>query len=162
MCHDKTCIEFIAESGDPVRHAMSTPQPSAFAPVRQVAQKYKRKRDDLQDLAAQEREEILELAEKPLRVGAMCRSKRSMTGRNFFHGDICHVAVYLSALPVDTIRAHHFAGVKASAFESDRLYALAGAKFREALVCAPDDTEIIARYAQSIINYLELESTQVR
>lgn len=113
-------------------------------------------------MAAQEREEILELAEKPLRVGAMCRSKRSMTGRNFFHGDICHVAVYLSALPVDTIRAHHFAGVKASAFESDRLYALAGAKFRAALTCAPDDTEIVARYAQSIINYLELESTQVR
>lgn len=134
----------------------------AFASVRQVAQEYKRKRDDLQDLASQERGEILELAEKPLRVGAMCRSKRSMTGRHFFHGELCHIAVYLSALPVDTIRAHHFAGVKASAFESDRLYALAGAKFRAALACAPDDTEIVARYAQSIINYLELESTQVR
>lgn len=91
----------------------------------------------------------------------MCRSKRSKTGRHFFLGALCHVAVYLSALPVDTIRAHHFAGVKPSAFESDRLYALAGEKFRAALACAPDDTEIVSRYAQSIINYLELESTQV-
>ena len=162
MCHEETSVDFIAAHGEPVRHAVTTPRLFAFPSMRQVAQEFKRKRDDVQDLAAQEREEILELAEKPLRVGAMCRSKRSMIGRNFFHGDLCHVAVYLSALPVDTIRAHHFAGVKASAFESDRLYALAGAKFRAALASAPDDTEIVARYAQSIINYLELESTQVK
>lgn len=128
----------------------------------QVAQEYKRKRDDLEDLTAQEREEVLERAEKPLRVGAMCRCKRSKNGRNFFRGDICHVAVYLAALPVDTIRAHYFGGVKASALDSDRLYALAGAKFQAALSFAPDDTEIIKRYAQSIVHYLELETTQVR
>lgn len=128
----------------------------------QVAQIYKRKRDDLQDLAAQEREEICERAEKPLRVGAMCRCKRSKTGRNFFSGDLCHVAVYLSVLPVDTVRAHHFSGVQATAVESDRLYALAGAKFQAALAFAPDDIEIISRYAQSIVDYLELESVQVR
>lgn len=128
----------------------------------QVAQTYKRKRDDLQDLAAQEREEICERAEKPLRLGAMCRCKRSKTGRNFFSGDLCHVAVYLSALPVDTVRAHHFAGIQATAVESDRLYALAGAKFQAALAFAPDDIEIISRYAQSVINYLELESVQVK
>lgn len=128
----------------------------------QVAQRYKRQRDDLQDLAAQEREEICERAEKPLRVGAMCRCKRSKTGRNFFSGDLCHVAVYLSVLPVDTVRAHHFAGIQATAIESDRLYALAGAKFQAALAFAPDDIEIISRYAQSVINYLELESVQVR
>lgn len=127
----------------------------------QVAQEYKRKRDDLQDLAAQERAEILERAEKPLRVGTMCRCKRSKTGRNFFHGDICHVAVYLRALPVDTVRAHHFAGVQASGLESDRLHALAVVKFQEALTFAPNDIEIISRYAQSIIDYLELESLQV-
>lgn len=92
----------------------------------------------------------------------MCRCKRSKTGRNFFHGDLCHVAVYLRALPVDVVRAHHFAGIQTSALESDRLYALAGTKFQEALDCAPDDAEIISRYAQSVINYLELESIQVR
>lgn len=92
----------------------------------------------------------------------MCRCKRSKTGRNFFSGDLCHVAVYLSVLPVDTVRAHHFAGVQATAVESDRLYALAGAKFQAALAFAPDDIEIISRYAQSIVNYLELESVQVR
>eukprot|EP00752_Nemacystus_decipiens_P011884 g10537.t2 len=130
--------------------------------VQKVAQIYKRKRDDLQDLAAQEREEICERAEKPLRVGAMCRCKRSKTGRNFFSGDLCHVAVYLSVLPVDTVRAHHLAGVQATAAESDRLYALAGAKFQAALAFAPDDIEIISRYASSIVNYLELESVQLR
>lgn len=130
--------------------------------VPQVAHTYKRKRDDLQDLAAQEREEIRERAEKPLRVGAMCRCKRSKTGRNFFSGDLCHVAVYLSVLPVDTVRAHHFAGIQATAMESDRLYMLAGAKFEAALAFAPDDIEIISRYAHSVVNYLELESMQVR
>ncbi len=129
--------------------------------VPQIAQKYKQKRDELKDLVEQEREEVCERAEKPLRVGAMCRCKRSKTGRNFFSGDLCHLAVYLSALPVDTIRAHHFAGVQATAIESDRLYALAGAKFEAALAFAPDDTEIVSRYAQSVINYLELESVQV-
>ncbi|CBJ26303.1 Hypothetical leucine rich repeat protein [Ectocarpus siliculosus] len=128
--------------------------------VQKVAEKYKRKRDDFQDLVAQELEEICGRAEKPLRVGAMCRCKRSKTGRNFFSGDLCHVAVYLSALPVDTVRAHHFAGVQATATESDRLYMLAGAKFQAALAFAPDDIEIISRYAQSVINYLELESMQ--
>ncbi|CAM9324073.1 unnamed protein product [Ectocarpus sp. 6 AP-2014] len=128
--------------------------------VQKVAEKYKRKRDDFQDLVAQELEEICGRAEKPLRVGAMCRCKRSKTGRNFFSGDLCHVAVYLSALPVDTVRAHHFAGVQATATESDRLYMLAGAKFQAALSFAPDDIEIISRYAQSVINYLELESMQ--
>lgn len=72
------------------------------------------------------------------------------------------MAVYLSALDVDIVRAHHFAGVQATAIESDRLYALAGAKFQAALAFAPDDVEIISRYAQSVINYLELESMQVR
>lgn len=91
----------------------------------------------------------------------MCRCKRSKTGRNFFSGDICHLAVYLLVLPIDTVRAHHFAGVQATAIESDRLYALAGAKFQAALAFAPDDIEIISRYAQSVINYLELESVQV-
>eukprot|EP00903_Cladosiphon_okamuranus_P019664 g18076.t2 len=67
--------------------------------VQKVAQKYKRKRDDLQDLAAQEREEICERAEKPLR-------------------------------------------------------------FEAALAFAPDDIEIISRYAQSVVNFLELESVQ--
>lgn len=65
-------------------------------------------------------------------------------------------------LPADSIRAHYFAGVKATASESDRLYALAREKFESALAFAPDDTEIISRYAQSVINYLELESIQVR
>lgn len=92
----------------------------------------------------------------------MCRCKRSKTGRNFFSGDLCHVAVYLSALPVDTVRAHHFAGIQATAVESDRLYLLAGVKFEAALALAPDDIEIISRYAQSVVNYLELESMQVR
>ncbi|CAM9948312.1 unnamed protein product, partial [Sphacelaria rigidula] len=115
-----------------------------------VAQEYKRRRDEVEDLAAQEREEILERAEKSLRVGAMCRCRRSMNGRNFFFGDVCHVAVYLTALPGDTIRAHHFAGVQTSSLECDRLYALAGVKFRAALSFAPDDDEIISRYAQSI------------
>ncbi|CAM9096355.1 unnamed protein product, partial [Hapterophycus canaliculatus] len=128
--------------------------------VQKVAQTYKRKRDDVQDLAAQEREEIRERAEKPLRVGAMCRCKRSKTGRNFFSGDLCHVAVYLSVLPADTVRAHHFAGVQATAMESDRLYVLAAEKFEAALAFAPDDIEIISRYAQSVVNYLELESMQ--
>lgn len=137
------------------------PDFGALRDVLQVAEKYKRKRDDFQDLAAQEREEICGRAEKPLRVGAMCRCKRSKTGRNFFSGDLCHVAVYLSALSVDTVRAHHFAGVQATATESDRLYMLAGSKFQAALAFAPDDIEIISRYAQSVINYLELESMQV-
>ncbi|CAM9977150.1 unnamed protein product [Scytosiphon promiscuus] len=128
--------------------------------VQKVARAFKLKRDELQDLATLEREEVRERAEKPLRIGAMCRCKRSKTGRNFFSGDLCHVAVYLSVLPVDTIRAHHFAGVQATAMESDRLYVLAGVQFEAALALAPDDIEIISRYAQSVVNYLELESMQ--
>lgn len=112
-------------------------------------------------MAEQERAEILDRAEKPLRVGAMCRSKRSQTGRNFFCGDICHIAVYLSALPVDSVRAHHLAGVRPSTLDSDRMYALAATKFRKALALAPDDVQIMSQYAQSVVNYLQLESTQV-
>lgn len=126
-----------------------------------MAQEYKRRRDELEDLAAQEREEVLERSEKPLRVGAMSRCKRCKNGRHFFDGDVCHVAVYLSTLSVDTVRSHHFAGVEATSLVCDRLYALAGAKFQASLAFAPDDNEIITRYAQSIINYLELESMQV-
>lgn len=150
----------VRQDCDDTRHVLFTHD--AGCPVMpQVAQEYKRKRDDLEDLAAQEREEICERAEKPLRVGATCRSKRSKTGRNFFYGDLCHVAVYMSALPADTVRAHFFAGVRTSALESDRLYALAGAKFQAALAFAPDDVEILSRYAQSVIDYLDLESMQV-
>lgn len=127
-----------------------------------MAQEYKRRRDELDDLATQQRDEILERAEKSLRVGSMCRCKRSKNGRNFFYGDVCHVAVYLSALPVDTVRSHHFSGLQSNSSDCDRLYALAGAKFRAALAFAPDDNEIITRYAQSIINYLQLESMEVR
>lgn len=123
----------------------------------QVAQEYKRKRDDLSDLALLEREEIIKRAERPLRVGAMCCSKRSKTVRNIFHGNLCHIAVYLRAISFDTIRAHHFAGVQSTAPESDRMFALARTKFQIALEMAPDDLEIILCYAKSIINSLDLQ-----
>lgn len=127
-----------------------------------MVQEYKRKRDDLSDLALLEHEEIMKRADMPLRVGAMSCSKRSKNGRNTFHGSICHVAVYLRAISFDTIRAHHFAGVQSTAPESDRLFALARAKFQAALAMAPDDLEIILRYAQSITNSLDLDFMQVR
>jgi len=127
-----------------------------------VAQEYKRKRDDLSDLALLEREEIIKRAESPLRVGAMCCFKRSKTVRNIFHGNLCHIAVYLRPISFDTIRAHHFAGVQSTAPESDRLFALAREKFQTALAMAPDDLEIILRYAQSIVNSLDMEFMQVR
>ncbi|CAM9104826.1 unnamed protein product [Discosporangium mesarthrocarpum] len=128
--------------------------------VQKLAQAYKQRSDELEDLEAQKRDEVLRRTEAPLRIGATCRSKRSKDGRNFFGGDICHVAVYLSTLTPDSVRAHFFAGTKESTFESDRLYALAGTRFQAALQFAPDDEEIISRYAQSIVQYLQLESAQ--
>ena len=127
----------------------------------QISQEFKRKRDNLSDLAEQKREEIMERAEKPLRVGAMCHSKRSNTGRNFFHGSLCHIAVYLRALLADAVRAHHSAGVQSTNLECDRLYALAEAKFRVALALVPDDLDVMSGYAQSIVDKLNLKCLQV-
>lgn len=127
-----------------------------------VVKHYQRRRDELKELAAQEREDILERIDKPLRIGAMCERKGSRDGQKFFHGDVCHVAIYLWALPVDVVTAHYMAGVQLTSAVYDRLYTLAGAKFQAALALAPEDYEIVTRYTQSVVNYLELESMQAR
>lgn len=130
--------------------------------VFKVTEEFNRRRNELEDLEVRERDGIVERAGKPLRIGAMCSNKRSRNGSHFFHGDVCHVAVYLLALPLDTVRAHHMTGMQAISFDCDRLYALASAKFHSVLESTKNDDEIIARYSKVIANRVELESTQVR
>ncbi|CAM9295251.1 unnamed protein product [Chrysoparadoxa australica] len=126
--------------------------------VHKIALQFKQQRDELQDAAARETEELQERAGQSLRIGATCRSKRSKVGRNFWNGELCHTAVFLSCLPSDRVRDHYLAGVKLRGEESNRLYALAQLRYKEALTFAPDDKNILTRYAQSIVDYLELEA----
>lgn len=128
----------------------------------QITQDFKRRRDELEDLAVQERDEILQRAEQPCRVGAQCRSKRSSQGRHFFDGDICHVAAYCTALTSDDISEHFSAGSRVASPNSRRLYDLASAKFADALGQAPDDKETLTRYGQSLVRYIETASMQVK
>ncbi|CAM9112229.1 unnamed protein product, partial [Choristocarpus tenellus] len=158
----KKGIQKLTRSGAKAQAKLEYKRETEMFNMQKIAQEYKRLRDEVEHLSIQERDEVMERAQAPLRVGATCNSKRSTEGRNFFGGDLCHIAVYLSNLSSDSVRAHYLAGTQASCFESDRLYVLAGVRFEAALEFAPNDREIISQYAQSIVNFLELESVQTQ
>jgi Leucine Rich repeat len=127
--------------------------------VRAIAEQFARRRHDLQDAERADREEAREQSNKPLRIGGACSSRRGRDGRNFWCGDLAHVAVYTQALSSDALRQHWLCGAVRSCAESDRLRAAAHARFEQALAFAPDDQRTAAAYAASVVAQLQQQSS---
>jgi Concanavalin A-like lectin/glucanases superfamily/Leucine Rich repeat len=123
--------------------------------VRAIAEQFARRRHDLQDAERADREEAREQSNKPLRIGGACSSRRGRDGRNFWCGDLAHIAVYTQALSSDALRQHWLCGAVRSCAESDRLRAAAHARFEQALAFAPDDARTAAAYAASVVAQLQ-------
>jgi Concanavalin A-like lectin/glucanases superfamily/Leucine Rich repeat len=127
--------------------------------VRAIAEQFARRRQDLQDAERADREEAREQSNKPLRIGGACSSRRGRDGRNFWCGDLAHIAVYTQALSSDALRQHWLCGAVRSCAESDRLRAAAHARFEQALAFAPDDARTAAAYAASVVAQLQQHSS---
>ena len=128
--------------------------------VQAVAEQFRRRREELVDSRKKDDEEAQERGMKPLRVGAACASKRAKEGRNFFDGDICHVAMYPKCLSADRIRAHYISGVQERSYESDRLNTAAAAAYQAALEFAPNDAMVLNHYASSLCNNLLFDAAK--
>lgn len=128
--------------------------------VQAVAEQFRRKREELVDSKKKDDEEAQERGMKPLRVAAACASKRAKEGRNFFDGDICHVAMYPHVLSADRIRAHFVSGVQERSHESDRLNTAAAAAYQAALEFAPNDAMVLNHYASSLCNNLLFDAAK--
>jgi hypothetical protein len=128
--------------------------------VAAVAETHRKRMEDHVESRRKEGEEAIERATKPMRVGAAVASKRSVSGRFLFDGEICHVAVYLGAhsLTADQVRAHYLSGTQQRSLQADRIYALAAVEFEAALEFAPDDILVLEKYAQSLCSALVFDA----
>ena len=72
-------------------------------------------------------------------------------------GYLSHVAVYPHCLVPDTIMSHYMAGVVDRTKESQRLYAVASARFEDALQVVADDPIIMKNFAFSLCRILRIE-----
>lgn len=94
---------------------------------------------------------------RPLRIGCLSSARRR-DGKYFFHGSIAHVAYYNGrALTRDQINAHYVMGTRDRAHESDHLFTLASSRFSRALQYAPDDKQMLVRFAENVCASLKYD-----
>ena len=129
--------------------------------VEAVAEAHRKRMEEHVESRAKDQEEAQERATKPLRLGACVPSKKAATGRFFFDGELCHVAVYVGAraLGPDQIRAHYLSGTQQRSLQADRIFALAAVQYQAALDFAPDDLLVLEKYASSLCESLVFDST---
>ena len=139
--------------------------------VKNIANEFRRLRDDVADRARKELDAALERSRRPVVVGATCPSGRARSGRHFWHGCLSHVAVYDGYLSPDDVARHARAGATGgsalggtAARERDaaRLFALAAERFACAVVHQPDDPRIREHYALVLCDHLDLEDADPR
>ncbi|KAH8092953.1 hypothetical protein JL720_5123 [Aureococcus anophagefferens] len=139
--------------------------------VKNIANEFRRLRDDVADRTRKELDAALERSRRPVVVGATCPSGRARSGRHFWHGCLSHVAVYDGYLSPDDVARHALAGATGgsalggtAARERDaaRLFALAAERFACAVVHQPDDPRIREHYALVLCDHLDLEDADPR
>ena len=125
--------------------------------VQAASEEYRKLREEMQDKHERDDEFSRELLSKAACVGSSVSSQGSKEGKNFFDGDLCHIAAYTSSISADCVRKHFNTAKQSRAPQADRLYSLAAQKFQKALYLAPDDPVVLAKYAENLCNYLDLD-----
>jgi len=128
--------------------------------VQAISVNFKRIREETMDRhRRQDTEAALKLT-TTLRVGGTGPNKATNVGMYFFEGDLCHLSIYDVELSPDRVQAHYLSGTQERSLESERLYQLAADKFQEALMFAPNDPTILARYALTVCNFVQTSGTR--
>lgn len=114
-------------------------------------------RRHVNDKIHKELEEQTSQDARPLRIGCLSSARRR-DGKYFFHGSIAHVAYYNGvALTRDQINAHYVMGTRDRAYESDHLFGIASSRFSRALQRAPDDKQMLAKFAENVCASLKYD-----
>jgi hypothetical protein len=93
-------------------------------------------------------------SQRGLRIGASCATS---TPSHYFQGYISQLSVYNNSLSPDRVLAHFLCGAADRTQDAQRLYAVASARFEDALQFAADDPVIIKKFALSLCNLLNVE-----
>lgn len=124
--------------------------------VHEVAVKFTALREEVDDELKRDIAQGEIRSQRGLRVGASCAT--SMPS-NFFQGYVSHLSVYNTCLTPDRVLAHFLAGSMDRTQDAQRLYAVASARFEDALQFATDDPMILKNFAFSLCNLLQIELT---
>lgn len=125
--------------------------------IREIAERCRGIRNDLEDLTTKTLEEGLERSKKGVRIGSIVTSSSLKEGANFFHGYISCFSVYNKCLSSDRVREHYWAAAHDKTMDAQRLHAIASSKYEEALLHASEDLAILRGYAKSLCDYLNIE-----
>ena len=125
--------------------------------VQTEAEEYRKLKEEIADNQSKDDEYARELLTKSMVVGSAVSSRRSKDGHNFMHGHMCHIAAYTTCLAPDRVRVHYNLAIQSRTPQADRLYSLAAVKFNKALKLAPDDSAVLAKYAENLCNYLDFD-----
>ena len=122
-----------------------------------IKQKFRLKKDELNDMVEKKREEGRLRVRTPLRIGASPPSAASRVPTNLFVGKLSCFSIYNTSLSVDRVRAHYQTAQTDRTKDAQRLFSMAAMKYEEALSLAPDDLSILSGFALSLTEYLKIE-----
>jgi hypothetical protein len=76
-----------------------------------------------------------------------------------FSSSLSQLSVYPSCLSHDRVLAHHLAGASDRTQDAQRLYAVASARYEDALQFAADDPVLMKQFAKCLCRLLQVELT---
>ena len=126
--------------------------------VKDIKQRYRLMHDELDDKEHKQRDAASLRVRTPLRIGASPPNGNSFKAEDVFVGEISCFQIYKYALGLDRIRAHYSLAQTDRTRDSQRLHAMAAIKYEEALSMASDDILVLKGFANSIVEYLKIES----
>ena len=118
--------------------------------VAKVHAEFEFRRDQMVKDVAYAKQGGSETARTPLYIGAGPVTGRHKYGNNFWHGLLCHVAVYSVGMHRDRIAGHYRRGLVSTDLEAQRLFGLANDRFRAALLDDPENHVVLTKYARSL------------
>jgi len=127
-----------------------------------ISEDFQQKRGALKDAEDKASDERALLATRDLKIGGACASKRAKYGRSHWVGDLAHIATYLSSISHDGANRHYRAGTEERALQSDREYGLAYSHFRRAMWWAPEDPQVLHKFADTICGALRYDSDHIQ
>lgn len=125
--------------------------------LNEIKQRYRLKRDELEDKIKKKRDEGNLRIRTTLRIGAAPPSAASRVPTNIFIGEVACFSVFDHCLSVDRVRAHYNTALNDRTKDAQRFFSMASMKFEEALLLAPDDLSILNGFALSLTEYLKIE-----
>ena len=125
--------------------------------MNEIKQRYRLKRDELDDKVKKKRDEGNLRIRTTLRLGAAAHSAGSRRAEHPFIGEMSCFSIFDCCLTMDRVRAHYNTALCDRTKDAQRLFSMASMKYEEALSLAPDDLSILQGFALSLTEYLKIE-----